>query len=144
DPDATDTGELDAATQSVSTRGLEQLPELVESTRAAGTPTTLVIVGEPHPVSTLVGFTLYRVAQEALTNVRKHAGERATAEVRLRHLGDRIELEVTDTGLGRGLGSRGAASGLGLIGMRERLAAVSGTLEAGPRSRGGYLVRAVV
>jgi signal transduction histidine kinase len=133
----------DAATESASTRGLEQLPQLIESTRDAGTTANLVIVGEPHPVSTLVGFTLYRVAQESLTNVRKHAGDRAEAEVRVRYLGDRVELEVTDTGLGRGLSSR-RGSGLGHIGMRERLAAVGGTLEVGPRSRGGYLVRAVV
>jgi signal transduction histidine kinase len=133
----------DAATDSASTRGLEQLPQLIESTRDAGTMAKLVTVGEPHPVSTLVGFTLYRVAQESLTNVRKHAGDRAEAEVRLRYLGDRVELEVTDTGLGRGLASR-RGSGLGHVGMRERLAAVGGTLEVGPRSRGGYLVRAVV
>jgi signal transduction histidine kinase len=133
----------DTATESASTRGLEQLPQLIESTRDAGTTAKLVTVGEPHPVSTLVGFTLYRVAQESLTNVRKHAGDRAEAEVRLRYLGDRVELEVTDTGLGRGLASR-RASGLGHVGMRERLAAVGGTLEVGPRSRGGYLVRAVV
>lgn len=144
DPDAADTGPTDVAAESASTRGLEQLAELVDLTRTTGTPATLVTVGEPHAVTTLVGFTLYRVAQEALTNVRKHAGERATAEVRLRYLGDRVELEVTDTGLGRGLSARGRGAGLGVIGMRERLAAVGGTLEAGPRSRGGYLVRAVV
>ncbi|MBF0672425.1 MAG: sensor histidine kinase [Salinibacterium sp.] len=143
DPGSTETGESDVAAEASSTRGLEQLEQLVESTRTAGTPTTLVIVGQPHPVTTIVGFTLYRVAQEALTNVRKHAGDGATAEVRLRYLGDRVELEVTDTGLGRGL-SRARGSGLGHLGMRERLTAVGGTLETGPRSRGGYLVRAVV
>lgn len=132
----------DAASQSVSTRGVEQLPELVEQCRAAGTPAELHIVGEPRPVTSLVGFTLYRVAQEALTNVRKHAGERATADVRLRYLDDRVELEITDDGAGRGLSGRGA--GLGQVGMRERVAAVGGSLEAGPRSRGGYLVRAGV
>ncbi|MCW4385582.1 sensor histidine kinase [Salinibacterium sp. SYSU T00001] len=143
DPDAAGPGETDAATESASTRGLEQLGDLVEATRAAGTPTTLVVVGEKHPVTTMVGFTLYRVAQEALTNVRKHAGERAEAEVRLRYIDGRVELEVTDTGRGRGLATS-VSGGLGHIGMRERLAAVGGTLETGPRTRGGYLVRAVV
>lgn len=133
-------GDADAASQSVSTRGVEQLPELVEQCRAAGTSAELHIVGEPRPVTSLVGFTLYRVAQEALTNVRKHAGGRARADVRLRYLGDRVELEITDDGVGRGLSAGG--TGLGQVGMRERVAAVGGSLEAGPRSRGGYLVRA--
>jgi signal transduction histidine kinase len=131
-----------AASTSSSTRGIEQLPDLIDECVAAGTPATLHVVGEPHPVSALVGFTVYRVAQEALTNVRKHAGDRATADVRLRYLADGVELEVADTGTGRGLG--GASTGLGHVGMRERLAAVGGTLEVGRRSRGGYLVRATI
>ncbi|PWB97714.1 sensor histidine kinase [Salinibacterium hongtaonis] len=135
-------GAPDAAAQASSTRGLEQVPELVAQSTAAGVSAKLVAVGQPHPATPLVGFTLYRVCQEALTNVRKHAGDRATAEVRIRYLGDSIELEVTDTGIGRGL-SRGT-TGHGHIGMRERLAAVGGRLEVGPRPRGGYLVRAIV
>ncbi|AWB90274.1 sensor histidine kinase [Salinibacterium hongtaonis] len=135
-------GAPDAAAQASSTRGLEQVPELVAQSTAAGVSAKLVTVGQPHPATPLVGFTLYRVCQEALTNVRKHAGDRATAEVRIRYLGDSIELEVTDTGIGRGL-SRGT-TGHGHIGMRERLAAVGGRLEVGPRPRGGYLVRAIV
>jgi len=62
--------------------------------------------------------------------------------VRLRYLDDGIELEVADTGVGRALG--GTGTGLGHVGMRERLAAVGGTLEVGRRSRGGYLVRASI
>ena len=131
-----------AASTSSSTRGIEQLGDLIEESVAAGTPATLQIVGEPHPVTSLVGFTVYRVAQEALTNVRKHGGDRATADVRLRYLDDGIELEVADTGVGRALG--GTGTGLGHVGMRERLAAVGGTLEVGRRSRGGYLVRASI
>jgi signal transduction histidine kinase len=130
----------DAASRSSSTRGIDQLPDLVEESNAAGTPATLQFVGEPHPVSSLVGFTVYRVTQEALTNVRKHAGERATADVRLRYLPGGVELEVADTG--QGLGLRTAGAGHGHVGMRERVAAVGGVLEVGPRSRGGYLVRA--
>jgi signal transduction histidine kinase len=134
------------ANSSSSTRGIEQLPDLVAECSSAGTPATLHVVGEERPVTALVGFTVYRVAQEALTNVRKHAGDRATADVRLRYLSDGVELEVADTGTGPGLAARSAtgraASGLGQTGMRERVAAVGGTLEFGPRSRGGYLVRA--
>jgi len=131
-----------AASTSSSTRGVEQLGDLIDESTAAGTPATLRIVGEPHPVTSLVGFTIYRVAQEALTNSRKHAGERARVEVRLRYMADGVELEVTDDGAGRGLA--GSGNGLGHVGMRERLAAVGGTLEVGPRSRGGYLVRASI
>jgi signal transduction histidine kinase len=130
-----------AASTSSSTRGIEQLPDLVAECSNAGTPATLHVVGDERPVTALVGFTVYRVAQEALTNVRKHAGDRATADVRLRYLSDGVELEVADTGTGRGL-APSAGTGLGQTGMRERVAAVGGTLEFGPRSRGGYLVRA--
>jgi len=130
----------DVASTSSSTRGIDQLPDLVEESIAAGTPATLQFVGEPHPVSSLVGFTVYRVTQEALTNVRKHAGTRATVDVRLRYLEGGVELEVVDTGEGTGL--RTAGAGHGHLGMRERVAAVGGQLEVGPRARGGYRVRA--
>ena len=130
----------DDASTSSSTRGLDQLDDLVEESTAAGVPATLQIVGEPRPVTALVGFTVYRVTQEALTNVRKHAGARATVDVRLRYLPGGIELEVADTGAGRGLNRAG--TGHGHVGMRERLAAVGGKLEVGPQQRGGYLVRA--
>jgi signal transduction histidine kinase len=127
--------ESDAASESSSTRGLDQLHSLAEETTASGVPTSYQVVGEPRPVTTLTSFTLYRIGQEALTNVRKHAGAGATADVRLRYEAERIELEVIDTGTGRGTGH---------IGMKERVAAVGGQLEFGPQSRGGYLVRASV
>lgn len=132
----------DAAHQSSSTRGLEQLDELVAESTATATPATLHIVGAPRPVTSLVGFTLYRLAQEALTNTRKHGGDRATADVRLRYLTDGVELEVCDTGVGRSL-STGSA-GLGQRGMHERVSAVGGTVAFGPRPSGGYLVRAFI
>jgi len=90
----------------------------------------------------VVGFTLYRLAQEALTNTRKHGGERATADVRLRYLADGVELEVSDTGVGRSL--RSGSTGLGQRGMHERVSAVGGTVAFGPRPTGGYLVRAFI
>ncbi len=82
----------------------------------------------------------FRVAQEAVTNVLKHAGHGARADVRLRYLADAVEVEVTDDGRGGTRDTTG--SGLGHVGMRERVAAVGGTVEIGPRARGGYLVRA--
>ena len=134
------------ATTSTSTRGIARLDELVAECGAGGLPTTLAIVGEAVPVSAVVDLSAYRIVQEALTNVRKHAGAAATAEVR-RALGRAV---------GRGRGDehgRGAAAAseaatdassrrLGQVGMRERVAAAGGRLELGPRSRGGYLVRA--
>lgn len=132
----------DAASASASTLGLEQLPELVAETTGAGVPARYQVVGDPYPVTGMAGFTLYRVAQEALTNVRKHAGASATADVRLRYEPGRVELEVVDTGTGGS--TSGSKGGLGHIGMRERLVAVGGELEAGPQTRGGYLVRASI
>lgn len=130
--------DADPASSSSSTRGVSQLPELVES---AGVDVSLQVVGETRPLSPLVGFTLYRVAQEALTNVRKHAGPGAAADVRLRYEPESVELEVTDTGSQRTL-TRG--TGLGQRGMRERIDAVGGSIEFGRRDRGGYLVRASI
>ena len=127
----------DPASASASTRGVAQLEQLVAATDGAA----LQIVGEPRPLSALVGFTVYRVAQEALTNVRKHAGPRATADVRLRYDVDAVELEITDTGTAT---PRRSTGGLGQLGMRERVDAVGGTLEVGRGTRGGYLVRATI
>lgn len=128
--------------EGVGSLDLTRLPALVEESRAAGVPTTFQVVGEAVRVPPLVALNLYRVAQEALTNVRKHAGPRATADLRLRYLADAVELEVTDDGTG----VRGATEGggLGLVGMRERVASDGGTLVVGPRARGGFLVRAHV
>jgi len=134
------------ATDGPSTRGTAHLAALVDDVRAAGRDATYTVVGERQPLSPVVDTTLYRVAQEAITNSLKHAGASAIMEVRLRFTPERVELEVTDTGLGARTAPSGSggSGGLGQIGMRERLAAIGGTLEAGPRKRGGYLVRATV
>ncbi|WP_223692355.1 sensor histidine kinase [Leifsonia poae] len=131
----------DPAHRSTSTRGIGQLAELVSETTAAGLPTRLDVIGEPRAVPATVALSAYRVAQEALTNTRKHAGPGATAELRVRYLVDAVELEASDTGLGGSHSSDGRA-GLGQRGMRERVASVGGSIEIGPRARGGYLVRA--
>jgi signal transduction histidine kinase len=122
---------------SASTVSLAALPALVEHATANGLPTTLTTVGETTPLSDVTQVNLYRVAQEALTNARRHGGTDASADVRVRYTGDAVELEVTNTG-------RVVAPprpGLGIVGMRERAAASGGTLEAVPRVRGGFLVR---
>ncbi|MGP3533736.1 sensor histidine kinase [Microbacterium sp. RD1] len=117
--------------------GLAALPALVEEADAAGLATTLTVVGEPSAVPDLVQLNLFRIAQEALTNARRHAGPDATADVRVRYGAGAIELEVSNTGR---VGP--ARPGLGQVGMRERAAASGGTIEMGPRPRGsGYLVR---
>lgn len=135
------------AHQSSSTRGIEQLPELLADAAAGGLPVTLSVIGEPRSVPGGISLSVYRVAQEALTNARKHGGGGVRADLRVRYLADALELEVSDTGVGasaRGGAANATAggSGLGHIGMRERVAAVGGRIEIGPRTRGGYLVRA--
>lgn len=138
-----------------STVGVARFPALVAEAQSSGTPATLIVAGEARALPLLVDVALYRVAQEALTNVRKHAGRGASAEVRLRFAEDRVELEVSDNGVRQKLAGASQlpghlSSGLGLRGMRERLGAVGGQLETGRRevSRGpgtpGFLVRAMV
>ena len=123
-----------------STIGLESLDPLVRSSQAAGTPTSFRVVGDAREVPAFVQINLYRIAQEALTNARRHAGPGVTADVRLRYLEGAVELEVTNTGR-TVLASR---TGLGTLGMRERATAMGAHLEAGPRDAGGYLVRVKV
>jgi signal transduction histidine kinase len=132
-----------AAHDGVGSLGVERIPELVERATESGLAATYQVVGDPVPLPPLVSLNLYRIAQEALTNTRKHGGTRARADVRLRYLPAAVELEVSDDGAG-GRRSNVPSSGLGLVGMRERVAADGGTLEAGPRSRGGFLIRAQV
>ncbi|OZD56423.1 two-component sensor histidine kinase [Rhodococcus sp. 06-1477-1B] len=127
-------GTLDTAP---TTHGLTSIQALVDDATSAGLPTTFTVVGDPAcDPPALVQVNLYRIAQEALTNARRHAGPDATADVRLRFETAAVELEISNTG------RRGSsAPGLGQLGMRERAAVSGGTIEIGPRSRGGYLVR---
>ncbi|WP_166996830.1 sensor histidine kinase [Paramicrobacterium fandaimingii] len=131
----------DDASAGVSTINASQLSDLVAESSAAGLPTTFEVHGEPRTLPGTVSLTLFRIAQEALTNVRKYAGSEATADVRLRYLDSAVELEVTNTGL---VPVKPRKGGLGHRGMRERVTAVGGEISIGPRSRGGYLVRAQI
>jgi signal transduction histidine kinase len=120
-----------------STVSLAGLPALIAHAAENGLPTTLTIVGDEVPLSDLAQVNLYRVAQEALTNARRHGGPDASADVRLRYDADGVELEIANTGRT----AEPLRPGLGIVGMRERAAASGGTLEAAPRARGGFLVR---
>jgi len=118
--------------------GLDQLDDLVSHARATGLDVRHGVYGEPRPVPEGVALSAYRVVQEALTNVVRHAGARS-AEVRVRYLDNALEVEVTDDGRGHDQSKTG---GFGLVGMRERVAVHGGELEAGPRRDAGYRVRA--
>lgn len=127
----------DTDAQDASTLGLGDIAQLVDASNAAGMPTTFTIVGDARPVPSVAQVNFYRIAQESLTNARRHAGSEATADVRLRYTDDGVELEVVNTGR-RVLTPRG---GMGQLGMRERALASGGTIESAPRERGGWLVR---
>jgi signal transduction histidine kinase len=118
---------------------LADLPDLVADARAAGSAIDLDLPDPLPVVSDGVALTAYRVVQEALSNVRKHAGPGASASVRLRLDGaDGLVLEVADDG--RGATAPYDGRGLGLTGMRERVTAHDGELEAGPGPGGGFTV----
>jgi signal transduction histidine kinase len=117
---------------------LKHLDALVEQAREAGLPVELRVEGDAGSLPPGVDLTAYRIVQEALTNVRKHAGG-AHASVVVRRRDDGIELEITDDGPGS---DKNDGTGQGLIGMRERVALYGGVFESGKREDGGYLVRA--
>ncbi|MDO5066767.1 MAG: sensor histidine kinase [Propionibacteriaceae bacterium] len=121
---------------------VDDLPELVASARTSGLDASYEVLGEMPEVSPAVGLTLYRVAQEGLTNATKHAGPGVRVEVRLRGHPEQVELEVSDDGYGEREGLPG--TGTGIIGMRERVEAIGGVLTAGTKPRGGFRVRAEI
>jgi signal transduction histidine kinase len=123
--------------------GLAQLDALIDNASSAGPPVTLRRSGQPGELPPAVDLAAYRIVQESLTNVIKHAGPTATATVELDFSENEVRVEVTDTGVGLVPGIMGAG-GHGLIGMRERAASVGGTLETGPGPGGGYRVVAVL
>jgi signal transduction histidine kinase len=120
--------------------GLDDLPELVSSTRTAGLETSIRVEGKPVAVSQGLSLCVYRVVQEALTNTLKHAGP-TRAEVNVRWGEDALELEVSDDG-GRRPEPAAGSSGHGIAGMCERTALHGGTVHAGPAPGGGFTVQA--
>ncbi|WP_062517766.1 sensor histidine kinase [Demequina gelatinilytica] len=119
---------------------LSDIPELVASMREGGLEVSYVTTGTPRPLPIGAGLAAYRIVQEALTNVLKHAGPHVTAFVQLRWEDDALAVAVSDDG--RGAAARGDGDGLGIAGMAERATVFGGTLTAGPRAGGGFLVRA--
>jgi signal transduction histidine kinase len=119
--------------------GVTDLALLVQRVREGGVDVRLQVTGPVDGLPTDVGAAAYRIVQESLTNVLRHAGADA-ATVVLRASDARLEVEVTD----RGHGGPPPADGSGIRGMRERATALGGTLDAGPASGGGFRVRAVL
>lgn len=106
-----------------------------------GVPVEVVVDGEPSPLPAAVDLQAYRIVQEALTNVRKHAGP-AHATVHVRYGADAVEVRVDDDGRGASAAGAAGGAGHGLVGMRERAALCGGELRAGPRPGGGWSVTA--
>jgi len=109
----------------------------------APAPKMAAVTGARRPLPPDVDQAAYRIVQEALTNVTRHAGD-ARASVRLHYTPDVLNVQVDDDGKGTvtGAGTRPPGPGLGLIGMRERVSALGGRLHAGPQDGGGFQVRA--
>ena len=123
--------------------GLAQLDTLVGRSSQAGLPTTVRREGTPRPLPSGIDLAAYRIIQESLTNVFRHAGP-ATATVVVRYDDSALRIEVADTGRGLAPGAGSPGTGHGIMGMRERATAVGGTLEAGPGPAGGYRVVALL
>ncbi|MFJ7491506.1 sensor histidine kinase [Streptomyces sp. NPDC097727] len=123
--------------------GLAVLDELVDTVRRAGFPVEVACTDRRPPLPAAVDLAAYRVIQEALTNVRKHAGPGAKAEVSVVRVGATAEVTVIDNGSGGG-DRNGDGGGHGLLGMRERVTALGGSLTAGPRYGGGFRVHAIL
>ncbi|MEV6567206.1 sensor histidine kinase [Streptomyces kronopolitis] len=142
------TGEQAESGEYVPQPGVEQLSDLVDQVRGAGLPVDFRTEGESQELPSSVELTVYRIVQEALTNTRKHGGPDVRATVRVSYRGEDLELLVEDDGRGaqHEYYEEGGADGLGhgLIGMRERVGMVGGSLTAGPRPGGGFRIGAVL
>jgi len=145
-------GGADVDEAATRTAGLDRLGSLSDAVRAAGAPVSVAVEGEQVPLPPGVDHAAYRILQESLTNVLRHAGPDASAEVRLRYAPGALTIQVTDNGTGVSAGPRRSEpggepgrrdernGGHGLTGMIERAAAVGGELSAGPRADGGFQV----
>ena len=133
------TGMTDLA-PSPSLAGLEMLADQV---REAGVPVSLTIEGNAH-VPAGVELSAYRIVQESLTNILKHAGEGARADVTIVRQADTVRITIEDDGRGSVTEVALQSGGHGVVGMKERVQALGGTLDVGPRPGGGFRVRATL
>ena len=129
----------DDGAERAPTPDLDQVPRLVEDMRAAGLSIDLEL--EENPVPEVVGGAAYRIVQESLTNVVRHAGPSASARVRVAATNGAVEIDVSDDGQGA---APGTPDGNGLTGMRERATALGGSFDAGGTPGGGFRVRALL
>ncbi len=129
----------------VAPGGLDRLPALRDAVTAAGAPVTIAVEGDQRSLPPAIDEVAYRILQESLTNVLRHAGPAVRATVRLCYEPTALGISVVDDGTGTANGaSTGVGTGHGLTGMAERAAAVGGTVTAGPRGGGGFEVSATL
>jgi signal transduction histidine kinase len=136
EPDDVPTGRLPALRPQPA---VDEVADLVDQVRASGLEVSMVRMGTPRTLPPGTGVAVYRICQESLTNVLKHAGPAAHATVLLQWGARSLILEVNDDGRGAAAADDGA--GQGAVGMRERAAMLGGTLTLGPRPGGGFRVR---
>ena len=120
--------------------GLDQVDALIKTAREAGLEASLKVTGQPRPLPAALDLSAYRILQEAITNVLKHA-HASRVELTIAYQPDAVLLTVSDNGIGAQQ-PVGASSGHGLIGLRERVDLFNGELTSGSGSLGGYVVRA--
>jgi signal transduction histidine kinase len=123
------------------TPGIERLDDLVMAAAGSGLAVDVQIQGDRRALPPTADLAAYRIVQEALTNIARHAGAKA-ATVRLEYGAADVVVQVDDDGRGSGSGASDHPGGNGITGMRERAAVLGGTLQAGPRPGGGFRVRA--
>ena len=121
----------------------DAIAALVARLAATGTAATFALRGEPRTLPPVVALTLFRTAQEALTNAEKHAAA-AHVAVELAYHADTVELVVNDDGRGDASAAAGAPRGFGLLGVRERVALVGGSVDIATRPGEGFRVRVVL
>jgi signal transduction histidine kinase len=123
-------------------RGLADLPTLADDAAEKRFEVRLCVTGELGDIPPGIDLSAFRIVQEALTNARRHAGRPARVDIELRRTDHALEVNVVDDGCGAAPAAATGGAGFGLLGMHERAAFFGGTLDAGPRPRGGFAVRA--
>ncbi|MCT2585792.1 sensor histidine kinase [Actinophytocola gossypii] len=136
-------GDADGSAPRQPVASLDQLDRLLERMREAGLPVSLEVTGEHRQLPSGVDAAALRIVQESLTNTYRHAGP-TQATVRLGYLPGELSVEVLDNGRGGAHAISAEGTGSGLTGMRQRAEALGGTLTAGPRPGGGFLVAATL